>query len=175
MKPSLRRSIAAHSSIAALLVLAPVAALAQTMPLYSGSDSVRPVAEAALVSFVRGHANYKPQLRDTGTSPGLKDLCNGVALVAGASRPINGEESKTCAKAGIQVTEIPVALDAIVLAVSNKNTWLKDLTLAEITKIFDPASAGKITSWKQIRATFPDLPLKPAGADIKHGTFQFFT
>ena len=105
----------------------------------------------------------------------MKDLCNGVALLAGASRPINSDESKICAKAGIQVTEIPVALDAIVLAVSTKNTWLKDLTLAEITKIFDPASAGKITSWKQIRPTFPDPPLKPAGADIKHGTFQFFT
>ena len=129
-----------------ILAIAPVAALAQTMSLYSGSDTVQPVAEAALVSFVRGHANYKPQMRDTGTSPGLKDLCNGSTLLAGPSRLTSSEESKICAKAGIPAIEI-----------------------------FDPASAGKITSWKQIRPTFPNTSLKPSGAYIKSETFQFFS
>lgn len=160
---------------AAAVAVAPFAALAQTTTLYTGSDTVYPVAEAALSAFVRGHAGYKPQIKDPGTSPGLKELCAGRAVMSGASRLMKAEESKACATAGVQITEIPVALDAVVMVVSTKNTWLKDLTLAELSKAFDPSSAGKVTSWKQIRASFPDTPLKTAGVGIKHATFGFFS
>lgn len=153
----------------------PFAAFAQITTLYTGSNTVYPVAEAALSSFVRGHAGYKPQIKDPGTTPGLKELCAGRTVMSGASRPIKAEELKTCATAGIQVTEIPVALDAVVMVVSTKNTWLKDLTLAELSKAFDPSSTGKVISWKQIRSSFPDTPLKTAGVGIKHATFGFFS
>ena len=163
--------------IGALMVIAiaPTAVLAQSMALYTGSDTVQPVVQAALVKFVRGHAAYKPQVRNIGTTPGFREFCSGSALLVGASRLINSEESKSCTKSSIPVTEIPLAIDAVVLAVSSKNAWLKDLTLAEIAKIFDPASAGKITSWKQIRPSFPDMPIKAAGVGIKHATFGFFS
>jgi ABC-type phosphate transport system substrate-binding protein len=138
--------------MAGLTVLS-AASRAQTV-VYAGSDTVYPVAEAALTSFMRGHAGYKPQMKDVGTGPGIKELCAGRAVMAGASRPMKAEESKLCLAAGVQAIEVPIALDAVVLVVSAKNTWLKDLTLAEASKAFDSASAGKITSWKQIRAGF---------------------
>ena len=153
----------------------PFAAFAQITTLYTGSETVYPVAEAALSSFVRGHAGYKPQIKAPGSTPGLKELCAGRTVMAGASRPIKAEELKTCATAGIQVTEIPVAIDAVVAVVSTKNTWLKDLTLAELSKAFDPSSTDKVISWKQIRSSFPDTPLKTAGVGIKHATFGFFS
>jgi len=157
----------------ATLGLLPVMVQAQAV-LYTGSDTVHPIAEAALSAFVRGNAAYKPQLKDTGTSPGIKELCAGRAIMAGASRAMKADELKACSTAGVQTLEVPVALDAIVLVVSTKNAWLKDLTFAETSKIFDPASAGKLTSWKQIRPSFPDTPIKVAGVDIKHASFGFF-
>lgn len=161
--------------IFATLAVTPLAALAQATVLYTGSDTVHPVVEAALSAFVRGHSSYKPHLKEPGTSPGLKELCGGRAVMAGASRPIKADESKACAAAGLPIAEIPVAIDAVVLVVSTKNTWLKDLTLTELSKIFNSASAGKVTSWKQIRSSFPDTPLKPAGVGVKHATFGFFS
>ena len=143
--------------------------------LYTGSDTVQPLVDAALSAFVRGHPAYKPKVAGPGTSVGFKELCGGRTVMAGASRTIKSDESKACAAAGIQLTEIPVALDAVGVVVSTKNNWLKDLTLAELTKVFDPASAGKVTSWKQIRPTFPDTPIKTAGVGIKHATFGFFS
>lgn len=177
MHPSLNRlrGLTFEGLIFAALAVTPLAALAQASVLYTGSDTVHPVVEAALSAFVRGHSGYKPHLKEPGTSPGLKELCGGRAVMAGASRPIKADESKACAAAGIPITEIPVAIDAVVMVVSTKNTWLKDLTLAELSKIFNSASAGKVTSWKQIRATFPDTPLKPAGVGVKHATFGFFS
>ena len=159
---------------AMVLITTTQAAYAQPV-LYAGSDTTEPVVEAAVLAYTRARPTYKPSLKATGTTPGFKEVCAGRALMAGASRPIKADEAKTCATSGIQLVEVPVALDAVVMVTSVKNTWLKDLTLADVAKLFDPASAGKLTSWKQIRPTFPDLPIKPAGVDIKHATFAFFT
>lgn len=142
---------------------------------YSGSDTVEPVVSAALIAYVRGHPGYKLPIQSTGTSVGFRDLCAGRTPLAGASRTIKPEEAKVCSAAGIQFSEIPVALDALSLVVSTKNTWLKELTFAELRTIYEPASAGKVTSWKQVRASFPDTPIRPAGPDVKHGTFGSFT
>lgn len=142
---------------------------------YSGSDTVEPVINAAVLAFERGHAGYKLPIQSTGTTVGIKELCSGKTAMAGASRPIKLEETRACSAAGVQVSEIPVALDAIALAVSVKNTWLKDLTVAEVQNLFSPASAGKLVSWKQVRPTFPDVPIRPAGPNIKHGTFSSFS
>ena len=142
---------------------------------YSGSDTVEPVVSAALTAFVRSRPGYKMQIQSTGTSVGLRDLCAGRTQLAGASRPIKPEEAKVCSAAGIQFAELPIALDALSLVVSTKNPWLKDLTFAELRTVYDPASVGKITSWKQVRASFPDEPIRPAGPDIKHGTFSSFS
>ncbi|MCO4094399.1 MAG: hypothetical protein HEQ37_11625 [Acidovorax sp.] len=142
---------------------------------YSGSDTVEPVVSAALVAYTRGNPGFKLQIKSTGTSVGFRDLCSGRTPLAGASRPIKQEEAKVCADAGIQFSEIPVALDALVMVVSNKNNWLKELTFAELRTVFDPDSYGKVMTWKQLRASFPDTPIRPAGPDIKHGTFGSFS
>lgn len=151
------------------------AANAQTQLRYSGSDTVEPVVEAAQIAYARGHAGYKLQIQSTGTSVGLRDLCSGRTVLAGASRPITPEEAKVCSAANIQFLEIPVALDALTLVVSSKNTWLKALSLDELRNIYDPAASGKLISWKQVRASFPDIALHPAGPDVKHGTFRSFS
>lgn len=158
-----------------IFALALAFASAQAQFRYSGSDTVEPVVSAALVAYVRGNPGYKLQIQSTGTSVGIRDLCAGRTPLAGASRPIKPEEAKVCSAAGIQFSEIPVALDALSLVVSTKNTWLKDLTYAELRTVFEPASAGKVTSWKQVRASFPDTPIRPAGPDVKHGTFGSFS
>lgn len=125
---------------------------------YAGSDTVMPIVEAAQIAFDRGHAGYKLQIQPSGTSSGLRELCTGRAAIVGASRAIKPDEVQACASAKIQYAEIPIALDAVVVVVSAKNAWLKDLTLAESRTVFDPASSGKLMSWKQVRASFPDVP-----------------
>jgi phosphate transport system substrate-binding protein len=154
---------------------APGAAPAVATFRYSGSDTLEPVVSAALTAFARGNPAYKLQIQSAGTSVGLRDLCVGRTPLAGASRTIKPAEAKLCSDARIQYLELPIALDALALVVSNKNTWLKDLTFTELRTVFDPASAGNITSWKQVRPGFPDTPIRAAGPDIKHGTFAAFS
>jgi len=41
--------------------------------------------------------------------------------------------------------------------------------------MWEPAAQGKVTSWNQVRAGFPDVPLKLYGPGADSGTFDYFT
>jgi len=41
--------------------------------------------------------------------------------------------------------------------------------------MWEPAAQGKITNWKQVDASFPDMPLKLYGPGADSGTFENFT
>jgi phosphate transport system substrate-binding protein len=45
----------------------------------------------------------------------------------------------------------------------------------ELKKLWEPAAQGKVSSWKQVRASFPDQPIKLFGAGTDSGTFDYFT
>jgi phosphate transport system substrate-binding protein len=84
------------------------------------------------------------------------------------------EEVEACDKAGVRFIELPVAFDALTIVVNPKNDWVKDLTVAELTKMWEPAAQGKITTWNQVRASFPNRPLNLFGAGSNSGTFDYF-
>ncbi len=159
----------------AWVLLVGLAGVAHAELRYVGSDTVEPVVEAAEVAYQRGHNNYKVSFNAVGTASGLRQLCAGRAALVGAARKIKPDETLACAQAGIQPAEIAVAIDAVALVVSVKNTWLNDLKLSEVNTLFNHASAGKIVAWKQLRADFPELSIRTAGVGIKHGTFAFFS
>jgi hypothetical protein len=79
-----------------------------------------------------------------------------------------------CAKAGIKYIELPVAFDALTVVINPKNDWIKQLTVAELKKMWEPGAQGKITKWNQVNPAWPDAAqaLRP-GADS--GTFDYFT
>ena len=53
------------------------------------------------------------------------------------------------------------------------NTWATCLTVAELKKVWEPGS--KVDNWKDIRASFPDEPLRLFGPGTDSGTFEYFT
>ena len=71
--------------------------------------------------------------------------------------------------------ELPIAFDALTVAVHPQNTWANNITIAELKKIWSPSAQGKITRWKQVRSSWPDRPLKLYGAGKDSGTFDYFT
>jgi phosphate transport system substrate-binding protein len=66
-----------------------------------------------------------------------------------------------------------VANDALSVVVNQQNTWATCLSVAELKKIWEPGS--KVNNWKDVRSSFPDVPLKLFGAGTDSGTFDFFT
>ena len=75
----------------------------------------------------------------------------------------------------MQYVEIPVAFDALTVAVNLENDWSETMTVAELKKMWEPAAQGKITRWNQINPAWPDEPFKLYGAVADSGTYDYFT
>ena len=141
-----------------------------------GSSTVFPVTEAVAEEFQKAKkGKIKVTVGISGTGGGFKKFCRGETDISDASRPILKQEMEACKGAGIEYIELPVAFDALTVIVNPKNDWSPSMTVAELKKIWEPAAQGKITNWNQVRANWPNAPLKLFGAGADSGTFDYFT
>ncbi len=140
-----------------------------------GSSTVYPITEAVAEEFGKAHKGVKVTVGISGTGGGFKKFIAGETDVSNASRPIKATESEAAAAKETEYIELPVAYDALTVVVNPKNTWATDMTVAELKKLWEPEAQGKITRWNQIRAEWPDQPIKLYGAGTDSGTFDYFT
>ena len=73
-----------------------------------------------------GHQSGKAvgfELKEVGPSAGFRQFCRGNIPLTNASRPISAKELKSCANNGIHFIKLPIAFDAITVAVKPGNTW----------------------------------------------------
>ncbi len=150
-------------------------AAAQTVVQIDGSSTVYPVTEAMAEAFRKTNMDIEVKVAFSGTGGGFKKFCRGETDISDASRPISVAEQKACKEAGIEYIELPIGLDALTVVVHPSNTWAKELTVAELKKMWEPGAEGTVTSWKQIRDTFPDKPLVLFGPGQDSGTYDYFT
>ena len=80
---------------------------------------------------------------------------------------------RSCRENGIKWVAFTVANDGITIVTSQQNTWATCLTTAELKKVWNTGS--KVDNWKDVRPSFPDVPLKLFGPGTDSGTFDFFT
>jgi phosphate transport system substrate-binding protein len=138
-----------------------------------GSSTVAPFATAAAEAFQRSNSGARVTVGVSGTGGGFERFCKGEIDMANASRPIRYSEAKRCQDAGIRYIQFLVANDGISLVVNRSNTWANCLTVDELKKVWDRGS--KVNNWQDVRAGFPDVPLKLYGPGTDSGTFEFFT
>ncbi len=141
-----------------------------------GSSTVYPITEAVAEEFKAiDKSNTKITVGISGTGGGFKKFCRGETDVANASRPISTSEIKDCTAAKVSFYEIPIAYDAIVLVVNKTNTWVSEIKISELKKIWEPEAEGKIKTWNQVNPKWPNQPIKLYGAGPDSGTFDYFT
>ena len=150
-------------------------AAAQTIKI-DGSSTVFPIAEAVAEEFQKAKKGaVKVTVGISGTGGGFKKFCRGETDISNASRPITKSEMADCKAAGVTYLEMPVAYDALSVVVNPKNTWLTEISIEDLKKIWEPAAQGKITRWNQVNPAWPDRPIKLFGAGADSGTFDYFT
>lgn len=140
-----------------------------------GSSSVYPITEAVAEEFRNDHGDIRVTVGVSGTGGGFKKFARGETDISNASRPIKSSEIEACTANRIGFIEIPVAYDGLAIVVSKSNHFVEHLTIDELKKMWEPAAQEKINSWKQIRNTFPDVPLRLYGAGTSSGTYDYFT
>ncbi len=170
------KSMTVLLSLATLgLTAVPFAAQAQTVKI-DGSSTVFPITEAVAEEFqIQKRGKIRVTVGIAGTGGGFKKFCRGETDISNASRPITAVEMAECTAAGIKYIEVPVAYDALTVAVNPKATWVDQITVAELKKMWEPAAQGSIKTWNQINAKWPKQPLKLFGPGSDSGTFDYFT
>lgn len=149
---------------------------AQALIKVDGSSTVYPITEAIAEEFQGAtKGKFKVTAGISGTGGGFKKFCRGETDIQGASRPITKSEIQACKAKGIDFFELPIAFDATVVAVNPKNTWLNEISVEDLKKIYEPAAMSKIKRWKQVNPAWPDEEIKLFGAGSDSGTFDYFT
>jgi phosphate transport system substrate-binding protein len=134
---------------------------------------VGPLAQAGAETFERKYRGARVVVGVSGTGGGFERFCKNETDLSNASRPIRLSEAARCHDAGIGYIQFLVANDGLSLVVNRSNTWANCLTVAELHKIWDRGST--VDNWREVRAGFPNVPLRLFGAGTDSGTFDFFT
>jgi phosphate transport system substrate-binding protein len=140
-----------------------------------GSSTVYPITEAVAEEFRLEHGDVKITVGVSGTGGGFKKFSRGETHINNASRPIKEQEAATCKENNISYVELTVAFDGLAVLVNKENTWVNDITVEELKKIWEPAAQGKITKWNQIRKEWPAEEFHLYGPGVASGTYDYFT
>ena len=160
--------------LAAVLLLAACGEAGESRTIeIDGSSTVFPVSEAVAEEFGKMHPDVRVNVGVSGTGGGFKRFTTGETDISDASRPIREGEATTAAENGIEYIQLKVGTDGLSVMVNPRNDFAACLTTAELKAIWEPGST--IDNWSQVRAGFPDRPLRLYGPDSDSGTFDYFT
>jgi phosphate transport system substrate-binding protein len=165
----------AAASVAALALASGPASAQQGGAPYTiqvdGSSTVFPISEAIAEGFQQTtQGRIRVAVGESGSSAGLRKFCRGEIQIANSSRPIRSSEMATCAAAGIQYVEIPVAFDGITVVVHPSNP-IRSMTVAQLRQIWAPGS--RVNNFNQVGG--PNLAMQLYGPGSASGTFEYFT
>lgn len=137
-----------------------------------GSSTVYPITEAVAEEFKKEAPRVNVTVGVSGTGGGFKRFSAGEIDVSDASRPIKKAEHERTAAAGIEYIELPVAYDGLTIVVNPRNTWVDQLSVEDLRKIFLAERAVK--TWKDVNPAWPAEPIKIYSPGTDSGTFDYF-
>ena len=136
----------------------------------AGSSTVFPLAEAMAARFEDEGYSGLITIDSIGSGAGFERFCvAGESDISNASRPIRDSEVESCQVIGRDPIEFRVGTDALAVTVSPGNTFVSDLTVAELAVLFSTA-----TTWQDVRAEFPANPIQRFIPGTDSGTFDYF-
>ena len=135
---------------------------------YGGSTTWAPLRGTLDPKISSALPTFQLAYRDANSSSaGIELLTNGELDFAQSSRPLNSAEKRRAQQKGIQLKEVPVALEAVAIA-THPDIDIPGLTLTQLKDIY----TGNITNWNQVGGL--NLAIKPASRSADGGTVQYF-
>jgi phosphate transport system substrate-binding protein len=125
----------------------------------AGSTSVEPFAERLAELYMQQHRGIEVSVQGGGSSAGIRAVQNKICEIGMSSRGLSGPETT--------LTQIPIALDAIVLIV-NAASPVRSLDMVQARDIF----AGRIRNWREVGG--PDHPIDAITREEGSGTRTTF-
>lgn len=136
-----------------------------------GSSTVLPLAEVWGYNFGTARG-IQVAVSGGGSGAGASNLCAKSIDLADMSRTMKDAEIANCRANGVEPVQWKVAYDALSVVVSNKNTFVKDLSVAQLKGIFQEKDFT--TKWNQVDPSFPATDIHLCYPDSDSGTYEYF-
>ncbi|MEM7032121.1 MAG: phosphate ABC transporter permease PstA [Chloroflexota bacterium] len=135
-----------------------------------GSSTVFPLTSHMATRFEEDGFRGSFEIDSIGTSAGFELFCvERKADMVNASRPINAAELAACQEREREPVEFQVGVDALVIAVSQENTFLETVSKTELAQIFTGAE-----KWSDVNPDWPNEPIERFTPTESSGTLDIF-
>ncbi len=136
----------------------------------AGSSTVYPLSERMAERFKEEGYRGTITIDSIGSGAGFERFTvAGETDIANASRPIKSSEIEAAKTIGREPIEFRVGTDALAVTVSKANTFLKNVTKAELAKIFSTAK-----TWSDVNPAWPNEDIRRFIPGTDSGTFDYF-
>ncbi len=136
----------------------------------AGSSTVYPVSEYIAEIFREDGFGGQVTVDSIGSGAGFERFAKtGETDIANASVAIGAGQIESAKAIGRAPIEFRIGTDALAVVVSKKNTFLKDITQAELALIYSTA-----TKWSDVRPGWPAKDIKRFSPGTDSGTFTYF-
>ena len=135
----------------------------------AGSSTVFPLSEAMAERFTDEGYGFNITVDSIGSGAGFERFTvAGETDISNASRPIKDKERVAAKEIGRNPIEFRVGTDALAVSISKSNTFVKDVTLDELAKIFTSEK------WSDVRSGWPNERILKFIPGTDSGTFDYF-
>lgn len=139
--------------------------------IIAGSSTVFPLTERLAELFREDGYGGQITIDSIGTGAGFERFCGSTESdIVNASRPIADEERAACAANGRTPIEFRVGSDALAVVVSAENSFVEELTLAQLAAIY----SGEAKTWAEVDPSYPAEPIQLFSPGTDSGTFDYF-
>ncbi|MDA3810143.1 MAG: PstS family phosphate ABC transporter substrate-binding protein [Spirochaetaceae bacterium] len=135
----------------------------------AGSSTVFPLSEAMAERFKDEGYAFNITVDSIGSGAGFERFTvAGETDIANASRPIKDKERVAAKEIGRDPIEFRVGTDALAVTTAKSNTFVKNVTMEELAKIFTSEK------WSDVRSEWPNERILKFIPGTDSGTFDYF-
>lgn len=126
-----------------------------------------PISDNILTTFLESHpeSHLRFSISHDGNAMGFRQFCRNETTIMVGNRPINDEELYSCNNNEIRFIEVPIALDAIVLA-TNRNNNVRSMGIDTIRTLWVESNPN-VTNWYNLRTSWGDRPIDIFGPNLE--------
>ncbi|KGP72976.1 PstS family phosphate ABC transporter substrate-binding protein [Pontibacillus yanchengensis] len=136
----------------------------------AGSSTVYPMAVYIAEQYQKEHSNVNVTVDSIGSGGGFKKSTKGEIDLSNASRQIKEEEKQIAKENDVQLEPLTLAYDGITVAVNNNNSFVENLSVSQLKKIF----SGEVTMWSELNSEWPEEKIGIYAPGYDSGTNEYF-
>lgn len=139
--------------------------------IVSGSSTVYPLTYRLAYAAQSSGMALDVKIANVGTGGGFRAFCADERVdIVNASRAINATEQAACTNIGRSPVPFQIGYDALTISVSKQNTFVTDLSVEQLERIF----TSSVSMWNEVDSRYPAKPIALYSPGKDSGTFDYF-